>query len=82
MVRRSIGTSKLRNFTPFLMLDNFHVTGGGFPDHPHRGMTTLTYLLKGNFQHEDFKGNKGYLGPGVSSFFRVRFASFPDCFVL
>ena len=37
-VRRSIGTSKLRNFSPFLMLDHFSVSpGAGFPDHPHRG---------------------------------------------
>lgn len=37
-VRRSIGTPKLKNFTPFLMLDHFSVSpGAGFPDHPHRG---------------------------------------------
>ena len=36
-VRRSIGTPKLRNFSPFLMLDHFTVSpGAGFPDHPHR----------------------------------------------
>lgn len=36
-VRRSIGTPKLRNFSPFLMLDHFSVSpGAGFPDHPHR----------------------------------------------
>jgi hypothetical protein len=40
-VRRSIGTPKLRNFSPFLMLDHFSVAvGAGFPDHPHRGITT------------------------------------------
>lgn len=50
-VRRSIGTPQLRNFTPFLMLDNFKVAeGAGFPDHPHRGMTTLTYMIKGEFE--------------------------------
>lgn len=69
VVRRSIGTSQLRNFTPFLMLDNFHVPkGAGFPDHPHRGMTTLTYLLRGYFQHEDFAGHKGRIGPGDLQF--------------
>ena len=37
-VRRSIGTPKLRNFSPFLMLDHFAIPpGAGFPDHPHRG---------------------------------------------
>jgi len=36
-VRRSIGTPKLRNFSPFLMLDHFSIApGAGFPDHPHR----------------------------------------------
>ncbi|GAA5914829.1 pirin family protein [Sporobolomyces salmoneus] len=69
LVRRSIGTAQLRNFTPFLMLDNFLVSpGAGFPDHPHRGMTTLTYMLKGSFQHEDFKGNRGLIGPGDLQF--------------
>lgn len=69
MVRRSIGTSQLRNFTPFLMLDNFLVKeGAGFPDHPHRGMTTLTYMLEGEFEHEDVKGHKGRIGPGDLQF--------------
>lgn len=49
------------------MLDNFLVKeGAGFPDHPHRGMTTLTYMLRGQFQHEDFLGHRGTIGPGVS----------------
>ncbi|GAA6048540.1 hypothetical protein JCM3770_006543 [Rhodotorula araucariae] len=69
MVRRSIGTPALRNFTPFLMLDNFVVKeGAGFPDHPHRGMTTLTYMLEGEFEHEDVKGHKGRIGPGDLQF--------------
>jgi hypothetical protein len=39
MLRRSIGTAKLRNFSPFLMLDHFTIgKGAGFPDHPHRSM--------------------------------------------
>ncbi|GAA5864984.1 hypothetical protein JCM8547_004261 [Rhodosporidiobolus lusitaniae] len=69
VVRRSIGTNQLRNFTPFLMLDNFKVSeGAGFPDHPHRGMTTLTYMIEGEFEHEDFKGHKGRIGPGDLQF--------------
>ncbi|KAK3898718.1 RmlC-like cupin domain-containing protein [Staphylotrichum tortipilum] len=68
-VRRSIGTPKLRNFSPFLMLDHFSVSpGAGFPDHPHRGQETITYLLQGGMEHEDFAGNKGLLGPGDLQF--------------
>jgi redox-sensitive bicupin YhaK (pirin superfamily) len=67
-VRRSIGSQKLRNLDPFLLLDEFKVgLPGGFPDHPHRGFETVTYMLptsKGKIQHEDFLGNKGELGPG------------------
>ena len=48
VVRRSIGTMVLRNLTPFLMLDHFHVgKGAGFPDHPHRGQATVTYMIEG-----------------------------------
>ncbi|GFF38772.1 pirin [Aspergillus udagawae] len=68
-VRRSIGTAKLRNFSPFLMLDHFTVGhGAGFPDHPHRGQETITYLLSGGVDHEDFAGNKGTIGPGDLQF--------------
>ncbi|KAK4122785.1 RmlC-like cupin [Parathielavia appendiculata] len=68
-VRRSIGTPKLRNFSPFLMLDHFSVSpGAGFPDHPHRGQETITYLLHGAMEHEDFAGNRGRLGPGDLQF--------------
>ena len=51
-VRRSIGTPRLRNFSPFLMLDHFSIApGAGFPDHPHRGQETVTYLLSGAVDH-------------------------------
>lgn len=64
-VRRSIGTRQLRNFSPFLMLDHFKVAeGAGFSDHPHRGQATVTYMTDGYFQHEDFAGHKGKIGPG------------------
>ncbi|KAG0246841.1 hypothetical protein BGX31_008084 [Mortierella sp. GBA43] len=36
----------------------------GFPDHPHRGFETVTLMLQGHFQHEDFAGHKGMIGPG------------------
>ena len=68
-VRRSIGVPQLRNFSPFLMLDHFSVSpGAGFPDHPHRGQETITYLLKGAVDHEDFAGNKGTIETGDLQF--------------
>lgn len=64
-VKRFIGVRNLPNLDPFLMLDNFNVKlPGGFPDHPHRGMETVTYMLSGELMHEDFLGNAGKLGPG------------------
>ncbi|CAL1704871.1 unnamed protein product [Somion occarium] len=64
-VRRSIGGMKLRNLTPFLLLDHFHVSeGAGFPDHPHRGQATVTYMLEGSSRHEDSAGHKGTIEAG------------------
>lgn len=68
-VRRSIGTPNLRNFSPFLMLDHFSIKpGAGFPDHPHRGQETITYLLSGGVDHEDFAGNRGTIEAGDLQF--------------
>ncbi|TLD25603.1 hypothetical protein PspLS_06232 [Pyricularia sp. CBS 133598] len=68
-VRRSIGTPALRQFSPFLMLDHFSIKpGAGFPDHPHRGQETITYLLTGAVDHEDFAGNKGTIEAGDLQF--------------
>ncbi|KAJ3578207.1 hypothetical protein NPX13_g2359 [Xylaria arbuscula] len=68
-VRRSIGTPQLRNFSPFLMLDHFSIKpGAGFPDHPHRGQETITYLLTGAVDHEDFAGNAGTIEAGDLQF--------------
>lgn len=64
-VRRSIGRQELRNLDPFLMLDEFKVSKpAGFPDHPHRGFETVTYVLEGAIAHEDFCGHTGRLNPG------------------
>jgi redox-sensitive bicupin YhaK (pirin superfamily) len=47
------------------MLDHFKVRlPAGFPDHPHRGFETVTYMQEGVMHHEDFKGHKGTIGPG------------------
>ncbi|XP_043710440.1 pirin-like protein [Telopea speciosissima] len=65
IVRRSIGSMELRRLDPFLMLDEFVVTvPAGFPDHPHRGFETVTYMLEGAFTHQDFGGNKGTIRTG------------------
>ncbi|KAF9227972.1 hypothetical protein BS17DRAFT_793565 [Gyrodon lividus] len=64
-VRRSIGSINLRNLTPFLLLDHFHVSkGAGFPDHPHRGQATVTYMLQGSSRHEDSAGHAGTIETG------------------
>ncbi|RSL55498.1 hypothetical protein CEP51_014542 [Fusarium floridanum] len=69
IVRRSIGSTYQRNFSPFLMLDHMNGSNGaGFPDHPHRGQETISYILKGSVEHEDFVGNKGVLHAGDLQF--------------
>ncbi|KAF8925686.1 hypothetical protein BGZ58_000593 [Dissophora ornata] len=65
IVRRSLASREMRHHDPFLLLDEFWVgPKGGFPDHPHRGFETVTYMLSGQMQHEDFAGHKGTIGPG------------------
>jgi redox-sensitive bicupin YhaK (pirin superfamily) len=54
---------------PFLMLDNFHSDdpddyNAGFPDHPHRGFETITYMIAGRMRHRDSSGNSGLLQNG------------------
>ena len=58
-----------RRLDPFLMLDLFGTDNpgdyiGGFPDHPHRGFETVTYMLQGRMRHRDSTGNEGLLTPG------------------
>ena len=58
-----------RRLDPFLMLDAFRNENpddyiGGFPDHPHRGFETVTYMLAGRMRHRDNQGNSGLLTPG------------------
>ncbi len=58
-----------RRLDPYLMLDAFRNENpedyiGGFPDHPHRGFETVTYMLAGRMRHHDSAGNAGLLGPG------------------
>ncbi len=58
-----------RRLDPFLMLDAFGTDNpgdyiGGFPDHPHRGFETVTYMLDGRMRHRDSAGHEGLLVPG------------------
>lgn len=66
---RVIGTSALPDLDPFLMLDQFGSDDpdayiAGFPEHPHRGFETVTYMLDGRMRHKDSVGNEGVLEPG------------------
>ena len=60
---RVLGTQVLRRLDPFLMLDEFRSDEpqdylAGFPDHPHRGFETVTYMIAGRFRHRDNKGHE------------------------
>lgn len=66
---RFIGTSELNMLDPFLLFDAFESDQaqdyiGGFPDHPHRGFETVTYLLAGRMRHKDNAGHEGVIEPG------------------
>lgn len=69
-VRRAFPNQSIGRLDPFLMLDEMGPiqfqpgSRAGFPDHPHRGFETVTYLLDGAFEHKDSNGNKGRLAPG------------------
>jgi len=58
-----------RRLDPFLMLDAFGTDDpkdyiGGFPDHPHRGFETVTYMIAGRMRHRDSAGHEGLLQNG------------------
>ena len=66
---RTIGSQALDSVDPFLLLDEFKSDQktdyiAGFPDHPHRGFETVTYMLAGSMRHKDHKGNEGNLVAG------------------
>lgn len=68
-LNRSIGTDRLDYLDPFLLLDDFassdpHDYQAGFPLHPHRGIETVTYVLRGEVRHKDTLGNSGHIGAG------------------
>jgi redox-sensitive bicupin YhaK (pirin superfamily) len=66
---RLLGSPDLPDLDPFLLLDQFGTDRpedylAGFPDHPHRGFETVTYMLEGRMRHRDNRGNQGLLVPG------------------
>jgi redox-sensitive bicupin YhaK (pirin superfamily) len=70
VVRRPFPSSRLPLVDPFLLLDEMGPAdygpgeAVGAPDHPHRGFETVTYILDGEFEHEDSAGHRGSLRPG------------------
>ena len=70
VVRRPFPTGGLELVDPFLLLDEMGPAdygpgeAVGAPDHPHRGFETVTYMLEGQFEHEDSAGNKGAIAKG------------------
>ena len=68
-LKRVFGFSEIPKFDPFLMLDDFRSDNPehfrkGFPWHPHRGIETITYVLKGDIEHGDSMDNKGIISSG------------------
>ena len=66
---RIIGSHELNMLDPFLLLDCFESDDaqdyiGGFPEHPHRGFETVTYLLNGKMRHKDNAGHEGVIESG------------------
>jgi redox-sensitive bicupin YhaK (pirin superfamily) len=66
---RVFGNDMIERLDPFLMLDDFHSSNpedylAGFPEHPHRGMETVTYMISGSIDHRDNIGNKGTIRSG------------------
>ena len=68
-LHRVFGFREPADFDPFLLLDDFRSDTPdhylkGFPWHPHRGIETITYVLKGDVEHSDSLGNKGLITSG------------------
>ncbi len=68
-LKRAFAFREAPDFDPFLLLDDFRSSNpryylNGFPWHPHRGIETITYVLRGKVEHGDSMGNKGLIGSG------------------
>ena len=63
--QRVIGSEGWENTSPFLFLsEDWFAAPGGFEEHPHRGMQTVTIVLDGAIEHRDHTGAHGVLRPG------------------
>jgi redox-sensitive bicupin YhaK (pirin superfamily) len=68
-IHRLAGRALNQALNPFLMIDEINSDDaadyiGGFPEHPHRGFETITYMKAGRMRHRDHMGNEGIIGAG------------------
>ena len=68
-IHRLAGQRLHQALNPFLMIDEINSDDatdyiGGFPEHPHRGFETITYMKAGRMRHRDHMGNEGVISPG------------------
>ena len=68
-IHRLAGRALHQTLNPFLMIDEINSDDaadyiGGFPEHPHRGFETITYMKAGRMRHRDHMNNEGVIGPG------------------
>jgi len=82
IVKRLMPLAGLRNYDPFVLWDHFDISGGGFPDHPHRGFEAITYLFDGAMKHTDTLGNRGTVSAGGAQRFTagrgIMHSEFPE----
>jgi redox-sensitive bicupin YhaK (pirin superfamily) len=89
IINRTIGSEKLVLLDPFLLCDHLTVANDGtdasevgFPQHPHRGIETLTYVFAGRMRHKDSLGNEEVVGAGETQFMTAGAGLFHEEMVL
>jgi len=84
-LKRCLSPAQKNSFDPFILLDEFASDEaadyiGGFPEHPHRGFETVTYMLQGAMLHRDHLGNEGHLRAGSVQWMTAAMVLFiPKC---
>ena len=68
-INRLVGSFEVEDIDPFVLLDEIRSDdpddyAAGFPTHPHRGIETITYMIRGGFRHRDSRGGGGLLTDG------------------